>query len=454
MKKVLFISDVFSKGGLETRLSEEANFYKKHKIDSYLICDTFEKNAYSSYFKEIISDIKLQPTNNSLTGEQIIQASIEISKFCTKHNIDLIECQPFWGIIPAILAAKKCNLPIIYTIHGSKSGNFIDFSSLGPSLLFYLSLYFGIDSVIVVSEYLSHLYRHLPQEKIVLPNGISKMPTSAKHTIKPNGVFAIASRVDPPKTDTILSFLPQLYNSKYSKSIDIYGDGLDLPIIKKMVSDNHFEDKVNFCGWAPNLSLTLENNKYDCVFGLGRVITDSIGASTPAGIVGYGGFSGIVSKQNIQYYLHNNFISWNQTSPTLLDEELTKLYKTPSDYLFNKSDLEHISSDYFWNMGLEKLKEVKHTSNSTVNILEDLLVTHKNSDIINDKTISDSLLKIIQSLDKNTLIYTGFVDILISTNRNLQQTITQLTNDIKNMQESTSWKITSPLRKIKDHLTK
>ena len=39
MKRVLFVSDYFTHGGLETRTLELVSFYKKHGIESFLACD-------------------------------------------------------------------------------------------------------------------------------------------------------------------------------------------------------------------------------------------------------------------------------------------------------------------------------------------------------------------------------------------------------------------------------
>ena len=436
MKKILFISDVFSKGGLETRIYEETTFLKKQHIDSYLICDKFDSNTYSTNFREIVSGINLEPINKSLTGKQILQTANKISDFCLTHEIDLIECQPFWCLLPATLTAKKCNIPITYTIHGSKSGNFINLNSIDASLFFYLCLYKGIDAIIPVSEYLSHLYRHLPQNHIITPNAIDISNLKSKKTINKSGHFAIASRIEHPKTDTIFSFLPQLYNSHYTRRIDIYGDGTDRLSLEEFIKNNHYDNKVNLCGWAENLPDILKNNNYDCIFGLGR------------------GFAGIVNKQNLKQFANSNFISWDKTSPNLLDQELKQLYKNPANYLFSKTDLKQYSSDNVWGNHANEITTLKHSSNQTVDDLEQLLITHNNNNLLFGNTLFEPLLQIIHSLGDDELVYTGYINYLLSEYYKLTNINEQLKTEVKNMQESTSWRITKPLRKINQHISR
>lgn len=115
MKRVLFVSDSFTGGGLETRILEQVAEYQKHGVKCLL--------AYHVATKELMRRFDgyyyLPETTTNL--ETVSACMAEIKAICEKEQIDFIDCQPLYGFVPAALAAAELNIPITYTIHGMYS---------------------------------------------------------------------------------------------------------------------------------------------------------------------------------------------------------------------------------------------------------------------------------------------------------------------------------------------
>lgn len=207
MKNILFVCDSFLQGGLETRIIEEVKFYKTLNINVYLACEKFSNNN-KSYFKDILHLTSLPQTD--INVKDIIENRNAISRFCKEHSIEYLECQPFWCIIPATLAAEKNKLPINYTLHGVGSGNFTNPRFLESTMLVYLCLKYGFDKTFAVAEYLTDLYSFIFPKAKIFRNGISLKKEIPEYSPSEHGRIAIASRLDSIKTPLIIDFLELL----------------------------------------------------------------------------------------------------------------------------------------------------------------------------------------------------------------------------------------------------
>ena len=440
MKNVLIISDSFLSGGLETRLTEQFLAYQRHNIKIYLACESFQDNNRSHLFEKILTDINFSPKNGCYKAKDILKSVDNICDFCKKNNIDFIECQPFWCLIPATIVSLQTNIPLSYTLHGTASGNFIDPIYYEANLLYYLCLSSGTDQIFAVSERLAKIYNYISDKIIVSRNNIDLKHLPSR-TFQKTGRFATASRLDGPKTEVIINFIPKIYRLKQVKQFDIYGNGDKIEELKKFITSNHFDDKVNILGWSKNLIATFINEKYDCVFGVGRIITDAISSTTPVGILGYGGFAGLINKYNLLDFAETNFLSWETFPDDFLKNSILNLYKNPSEYLFSKQDLSIFDTNKNWNKHISLEQNLKPTQKPIIEKIEKLLKNNPNENLLLDTDIIKNLNHI---LPEQKLIYSGLLNSLFDI---LHAQIIAAESRTKKLEDSLSWKVTKPLRK-------
>lgn len=382
MKNILFVSDSFLGGGLETRIIEQIKTLKKNRIKPFLLCHQLNP-LYSKHFIASSDALLMHTPNNNISAEIVLKDVDTICNFCIKNDIDFIDCNPFWCLLPTVLASQKLNIPCSFTLHGVTSGNFIAKEFLSAQILYNLALSYGFDQIFAVAEYLLNLYPQLTNTSIIR-NGFNINDLRQKK-FKNTQKAAIASRLDEPKSQIIIDFLPKLYKCNAIKQIDIFGNG-DCPIVKNFIIDNHLEDKVHIQGWTENLSESVYKGDYMIIFGMGRVILDAIKSGIPAGVLGYGGFAGLVSRSRLIEFSKNNLTSW-QESNTTLTYELNQLFKKPSNYLFKSDDLSIFNNNIIWENYYSIIKETKVTNQPFLNNIYNLLLADPSINILNNDSL-------------------------------------------------------------------
>ena len=391
MKNILFISDAFLGGGLETRLLEQTKSLKSHKINGFLLCRECNQ-VYANQFVKASDALTVKPSSESISVQNIIDDVNTICEFCTKNKIDYIDCHPFWCALPAALAANKLHLPISFTLHGEISANFISKDYLAAQSLYDLIFSYGFDQLFAVAEYLTNLYSYLPNISIVR-NGLS-LDNLTKHSFNQTNKVAIASRLDEPKAKLIIDFLPELYASEQIQQIDIYGDGDYATILQHFIASHHFEDKVKLRGWINDFAETLSKGHYMLVFGMGRVVLEALKSSVPVGVLGYGGFAGLINHDNLLDFSKSNLTSWQKSSSSLSDE-LNNLINNPKDYFFTAKQLSIFNNTIIWNNYLETIQGLSFHDKPILSSLNDWLLNHPNRNIYDDEEL---LLHCVRSL--------------------------------------------------------
>lgn len=476
MKRVLFVSDCFLHGGLESHIVEQVEEYRNNGIEAFLACDSFEKGRYEGVFKGIFPNIKFIPKDCVLSARTILNCANKIARICKENKIDFIECQPFLNIIPATIAAEKCKIPISYTLHGTASGDFIDHGVFREaSIVVYICLHFGFDWMFAVSERLAEMYAYLSKNISIVRNNMVVVAGAGKKFDK-SGRFAIASRIDPPKFEVVIDFLPQLYEAKQVKLVDIYGDGGHYKALLDFIKEHNYEDKIVLKGWVDNLSDVFCREGYDCVFGVGRIVMDAISARTPVGILGYGGFTELLDRDNIGAYAKTNFISWDPSEEGALNKAIGKLYKDPKRFVFGKKDLSMFDANRNWRVHISQLEKCQYKEKLIIRKLENLLKSSLDENILGGAGVFDALYKLlVESGDMYTYMNSlrvvhdyyfekasilenrvtelnrqarekdALIEKMVDEKRNFEQHIREIEN-------STSWKITKPIRIIKDCL--
>ncbi len=380
MKNMLFVTDYFTGGGLETRIIEQIKILKRKRIRFYLLCNKFNP-IYEKYFDEVSEALILNNQLHDISANDVLTDVDTICNFCESHNIDYIDCHPFMCVLPAALAAERINTPISFTLHGVTSGDFISNPDhLAGKTLYHLIINYGFDKHFAVAEYLTSLYSFLKNDLIVR-NGFS-LNSMEYRGFKNTRAVAIASRLDVVKSQLVIDFLPSIYKSKAIDTIDIYGDGDGASLVKSFVAEKHMNDKVHIKGWEKNLSEKLGEGKYMLVFGMGRVVLDAMLSGTPVGVLGYGGFAGLVNHSNLHNFAKNNLTSWE--SDTELSKELKKLFIKPSDYLFNKKELYEFDAEVIWQNYYETIAATNHSANKMSQKIYNYLLNNPNINILRD----------------------------------------------------------------------
>lgn len=409
MKNILFISDDFLGGGLETRIIGQIKTLKNHDIKAFLLCHKFN-NIYKNNFTSVSDTLTFTPINKDPSAQSVLHDVDAICNFCLENDIDYIDCHPCWCALPAALAAERLHIPISFTLHGERSANFINKEHLAAQSLYDVIFSYGFDQIFAVAEYLTELYSYLPNIEIVR-NGLPINSLSIK-PFKNTKKVAIASRLDEVKANLIIDFLPTLYKTKTIEQIDIYGDGNYFEQLQVFITKHNMTDRVNLCGWTKDFTKTIETNQYMLAFGMGRVVLEAMKAGIPVGILGYGGFAGLINHNNLADFSKNNLTSWQEPHATL-SVELKKLFKKPSDYIFSPNQLSIFNIERIWQKYFNTVSSLSHKDNPIIHSLYTWLYEHPSTNIFDNqelllisiRALSDGKHPISQRLFYNTFQY-------------------------------------------------
>ena len=351
MKRVLFVSDYFTHGGLETRTLELVSFYKKHGIESFLACDVLAPEH-----KAIFEDTLQLPLLDT-SFYTIVQNTDALVNFCKTNKIDMIDCQPWHCFIPAVLASGIQHLPISYTAHGIYALPSID-DILNP--FFYSLLELKRPQCFVVSDFLLDYYKDkfVDCNTNVARNGVS-LSNLPKLKIGNSNKWAYASRLSPEKTKPLLDSLPIIERSGV-KQLDIFGDGECKGQIEKYIAE-HPEGslKINLRGWCQDLQEELAPNGYTGFFGMDRAAIEAMAIGLPVVILGFNGFGPAVHEGTFVSLLSQNFSSHDRT---LSEEEVLRniadVQKRPKNYNVEELVKKYLDSDQLWDGYLNIVKNI------------------------------------------------------------------------------------------------
>ena len=445
MKNILIVSDYFSDGGLETRVIDEIRAFKQKKYNIYLACN-YVVPKYRIYFEDILILNNLY-INNIISLQLIKKTRDQISVFCKKKAIDHIECHPFAHALPAILAANESNTPITYTIHGITSGNFIDPQQTQLKTLYYLALRYGLDQIFAVAEYLQEMYSYLSPKILIARNGMNmkKQENRSPRDDSPSGQFAIASRLDPIKTQLIMDFIPSIHNLSQVKQIDILGDGTEKENLQTFINVNHYS-KVKLQGWVNDPIALIKQCNYDALFGMGRVMLDAFCTKTPAGVLGYKGFAGFINDTNIQHFAKTNLTSWQTVPNQQLASSIKDIQKNKNRYILSQESLRLFDNKANLHDYIETNRKISYSPKPIITKINHVL------EKINDLTEFSDLFNpyFDNTFDPHhqTLTIQYYQDNTIS---NLQKEISNLQKENSNLQKENVKKV-DELQSIKSEL--
>ncbi|MDD2409547.1 MAG: glycosyltransferase [Bacilli bacterium] len=457
---ILIISENFLKGGLETYLYTMYNELK-NKNNIYFCFGKFDTGLNIDK-KSIITDFKFSP-NSSIS--EFINDVNKLIEIIHDKKIDLIIANPFYSLFPTVFAANITNTKIVYLYHGMGSLNFPD--GYIDSILFRYSFETTVKKVFCVTKQGIEAFKRIGyNESIFLPNPIDGK-LYKKNTVKLNKKWVLISRLDNDKLSDIINFLNILPNLDIDK-VDIFGEGTEKDYINDYIDENKLKSKVELKGYSAQINEDIEN-KYTGVIGIGRVVIEGLAMNYPVFLIGYNKIVGVINQNIYEKLHHYNFV------PNYCDSlELKEIQKQIKD--INKGDMSEyqfrtkIISDFGIKNFVKKFKEETiniefYNKQNIVNLFYEIKKlnnkNYKNNYFYSSIEVYNLMKKYIAVFTNDFNIKTNFImyNKIIENNlliNNINNEKDAMINEIEyykininNIYNSTSWKITKPLRQFK-----
>ena len=449
-KRVLIVSDNFVGGGLENRILGQLDCYSSEKIKAYLACGVFN-NEFLSYFEKV-----LKCDSSGWYGApigRILKQAQEIYDFCVENRIGRIECHPWNLAFPAALAANRLRIPISLTLHGKTS--VVKYDN------FFLDTMqrHGFDEINIVGEHIRD-----EAEECFVNNTINVLPNSIKietHQVAARarlGYWACISRLDKIKAGLIMEALKIMDAAGVISVIEIFGGGDGEPWLLEEAKKLK-KIKVLLRGWTSDAVETLKEGGYCCFLGMGLSAMEAASLDIPVMILGYDGpYLEALSRESFEKIKNNNFTGFGLRPKKQVLRELKDLGDNKPNYKVGSLVKEKCSREVVWGSYLSRINSLEWKKKPALDYLESFAkrAENKNCDIFDRGQQfafceggsrghyfdEGDLTFFIQSMSK-------WYRELYEENTNKDRRIKKLESDIANMHESTSWKITKPLRDIK-----
>lgn len=350
MKRALFVSDYFTNGGLETRILELVDFYQRHGIESFLACDTLE----SEHENKFVQVLRL-PLRTFDFGA-IVRNTDKLVAFCRDNEISMIDCQPLYGFVSAVLVSSVLHLPMSYTAHGLFTFPPAE-DPLNP--LFYSLLELKHPQIFVVADYLRDVYKSkfAEYQTDTARNGVS-LSNLPKLKIGHDSKWAYAARLSPEKTKPLLDSLPIIEQSGIVE-LDVFGDGESRNLIEQYIAE-HTESKlkINLRGWYPDLQNQLATGGYSGFFGTDRAAMEAMAIGLPVIILGLHGLGPAVSEASFNDLLYLNMSSDQNVDQERALYEIADIQTNPKKYNVQSLVKEYLDPEQLWKEYLEKVNNI------------------------------------------------------------------------------------------------
>ena len=328
MKRILIISDNFSRGGLETQIY---TFYKELKDKASF---TFAFGNYNNEWdfgkSKIYTNLKF---NELSTINKFIEIVDEIVKIIKTNKIDVIHVHPFYLTIPAIFASEITRTPICYTFHGYTSFSFAN--TINFQILFNMFVNELFSKIFFVRKSIADKYeKELKYTKTVfLPNPID-LDLFKKTNVSKDSKWVMSCRLSSDKNDAMIDIIDSI-DALGIKELHLYGSGDSVPFINDYITKNKLQKRVFLHGYRSDIDKVLTEG-YTGVIGMGRSAAEAIAMQMPVLLIGYGKNCGLINKNNFKEAFNNNYV------PLLLNVEKNEIIKKQIDEISKngyKSDI-------------------------------------------------------------------------------------------------------------------
>ena len=394
MKNILLCNNKMGIGGVETVILNQVTAFTKKGYNVYVVA---EKGIYSEKIDELGGHfIECDfPEENEFNVERINK----LVNIIRKKQITEIHIHKYQCVLSVMPAALITGVPyfayehVIRDTSGYYTWNYPIYKMIFP--IYFRNAYKIIAITPKTIENSRNKY-NIPIEKYeVVHNGIDfdiYNNETPKYEGKINKVVII-SRICDEKLNSIfegIDIFKRILDRYSNAQLEIIGGGNQKSKVEEYLTKFNLnykdglddEVKVNFLGEQNDIIKYLK--QADLLLGIDRCVLEAIAMKVPAVITGYEGIKGLVTKDNMNLAIEENFSGDNM--PTIdIDECVNQIYE-----LENRRK-EIIEEDY--EIALEKLDCYKNY----INIPEDVKVNFnwidlmetlkKCSDLIEEQSI-------------------------------------------------------------------
>lgn len=325
MKRILVLTQFFKQGGLETNIITTIEYLKSFGHEFYLITSD---DAYLDVIETNLNDtLLLNSREFNEPDEKVIE---QVRGYIKKNNINLVFLHPYKSYTIGALASLLEGIPYFVFVHGPVNLNVENYKD------FLFNKYFtfpNAQQVYSVSKELKTILSnnfHLESQILLNPINVEKFSQTLK--TKKNG-FLFIGRLDGDKVQglkDVISFV-ELFNnqlpSNRKKRLVVVGEGTEKQSLINWLDEQRkdYKEWVIFAGYKENVEDFI--CEVEIVFGMGRVVLESLMMGVQTVLVGYDGIKGLIKLENVEEISQCNFSGrgMNRVSNQELLEQIKQL---------------------------------------------------------------------------------------------------------------------------------
>lgn len=331
MKNILLCNNAMGIGGVETVILNQITAFTRRGYNVYVVAG---KGTYSDKIEELGGKyIEFDFLEENDIDEKKVNKLVKIiqEKEITEIHIHKYQC--ITSVLPAALIT---NTPYFAYEHGIRdtkkyyTWNYPLYKTVFP--IYFSNAYKIIAITPRVAEITQKEYGISPEKYEIIHNGIDfeeYMNKTPNYVASLNNIYII-SRISEEKLFTILSgvdIFKKILKNNSNATLSIIGDGEKLETLEKYLEKDNLltNGQAKILGAKNNIKEYLE--KADLLLGVDRCVLEAIAMKVPAVITGYEGIKGLISKNNINTALEENFSGDNLKTITIEEciKEIDKL---------------------------------------------------------------------------------------------------------------------------------
>lgn len=246
-KKIAFYIGSLGKGGAERVIVNLAEYFYSQNYEVYVVTKLQEENEYSlnSDITRVIADITREEETKSRFGN--LYARIRKLRHIWKTiKPDVIVSFIRKNNVMAIVSSRFSHIPVVVSVR-SDPGRELQGRSMKTLSLFLF--YFAKGIVLQTNQAKEFFPRSLQKKSVILPNSINPNFLKAEKVTEKEKEIITVGRIDKNKNQRMLIEVFSEIASAYPDwCVRLYGDGEEMPSLKKMVKEKELEKQIFFMG--------------------------------------------------------------------------------------------------------------------------------------------------------------------------------------------------------------
>jgi len=308
-KNILICGEHLNDGGVETAIVNEALILKEKGHNVYVLA---EQGIYTKILEKAgieNIDFKMEFKNGF-----DIEKSEKIVDIIRKKEINEAHIHKFISIPACLPAFILTNTPYVVHLHEGLTTSYDWMMRLYSSYRDMLNMYLrNAYKIIAITEnvkkYNMELFKIPDNKYLVINNSINlKLFNNDENNINfPIKKFLLISRLSKEKEQSIkngIELFAKYNECQKDSELRIVGSGPILKEIENYIKEKNYKN-INFIGRSSEIEKEISNS--DIVLGLGRCIIEAMASKKICCIIGYEKLKPIISKDNIEKAMFENF---------------------------------------------------------------------------------------------------------------------------------------------------